>query len=1014
MRIGVLGPLEAWSDAGAPLRVPDRKVRVLLAALVARDGGPVPADRLIDDLWGDRPPRDPAATLQARVSQLRRALGSPSLVRHGPSGYRLDGVTVDAALFRTLLTSRVPVSPGGGAPGRAAVVEEALALWRGPAYADFADEGFATAEIARLGEQRLTALEELSEIRLTLGEPVDLGTLVAEQPLRERLTALHMRALYRDGRQSEALAAFAALRARLAEELGVDPAPEVRDLHQAILRQDPSLPTRRTSPSHAALFQPGSSQAGASRTVDGSPGARTNLPAPVTDLIGRDGDVAEVRALLGERRLVTLAGPGGVGKTRLAVAAAGGLTSPEVYPGGVWLVELIGAGDVAEAIAGAIGVRDDASGPLLPRLARVLAARRTLLVVDNCEHLVEQAAEVVSALLKAAPGLDVLVTGQEPLGVTGEHVRVVPPLSGDAAVRLFTDRAGIEPGPAVAAICERLDGIPLALELAATRVRALGVEALAARLDDRFRLLNSGMRDAPARQRTLRAMIDWSWELLSGPERIVLRRLAAHADGCTLEAAEEVCAEPGVDVVDVLVRLVQRSLVTPGPRYRLLESVSAYCVERLREAGEDDLIRERHARHYTRLAERAELRGRRQREWLTRLDQESANFRRALAGPDPLRLVNALAWYWFLRGRLGEARRSLAAALASTGPEAAVGRQERARAAVWLAGVTMATGETATPVPYEDLDLGGRALAGWFLSHVRWAYGDLAAHEEAAGRALRAYEELGDRWGVAAVLALRSKLAERRGDLPGMRRDAERSLAIFRELGDGWGQIEAMDSLDRLAEKRGDYAEAERLRHEELKLAEELGSEVSFRLSAVGRIALLAGDHARADDYHERARRLAVEQSYKSAEEHAELGLAMSARRQGRYERAEELLVRWLGWLREVGGTPGLAFFLAELGFAAEQRGDAETALALHREGYDAALGEPRAEALALEGLAGAYSLAGDPGRAATLLGRAAALREAVGTPLAHGERHDVDRITARTLAALGEERFHQAYGSGS
>ncbi|MFD2348847.1 BTAD domain-containing putative transcriptional regulator [Nonomuraea ferruginea] len=324
--------------------MPDRKVRVLLAALVARGGGPVPADRLIDDLWGDRPPRDPAGTLQARVSQLRRALGSPSLVRHGPSGYRLDGVTVDAALFRTLLTSRVPASPGGGAPERAAVAEEALALWRGPAYADFADEGFAAAEIARLGEQRLTAMEELSEIRLTLGEPVDLGALVAEQPLRERLTALHMRALYRDGRQSEALAAFAALRARLAEELGVDPAPEVRDLHQAILRQDPSLPTRRTTPSHAALLQPGSSQVGASRTVDGSPGARTNLPAPVTDLIGRDGDVAEVRALLGERRLVTLAGPGGVGKTRLAVAAAGGLTSPEVYPGGVWLVELIGAG----------------------------------------------------------------------------------------------------------------------------------------------------------------------------------------------------------------------------------------------------------------------------------------------------------------------------------------------------------------------------------------------------------------------------------------------------------------------------------------------------------------------------------------------------------------------------------------------------------------------------------------------------------------------------------------------
>jgi predicted ATPase/DNA-binding SARP family transcriptional activator len=960
--IRVLGPLEVTAGDGTPIRVPDRKVRVLLAALVARGGGPVPADRLIDDLWGDRPPRDARGTLQARVSQLRRALGVP--VSLGPSGYRLDGVTVDADRFRALLAEKR--------------LEEALALWRGPAYADFADEPFAAPEIARLGEARLAAIEELAEARLARGEPVDLAAQVAEHPLRERLTALHMRALYRDGRQSEALAAYAALRERLAEELGVDPAPEVRDLHTAILRQDPSLDAGRH--------------------------AHGNLPAPVGDLIGRDAEVARVRELLGRKRLVTLTGPGGVGKTRLAVEAARGLT----YRDGVWLVGLADTDDVAGAVAAVLGVRDDASEPLTPRLARVLRDRRALLVVDNCEHLVEQAAEVVPALLAAAPGLDVLVTGQEPLGVTGEHVELVSPLPVEAAVRLFTDRAGVEPGPAVVTICERLDGIPLALELAATRVRALGVDELAARLDDRFRLLSSGARDAPARQRTLRAAIDWSWELLSEPERVVLRRLAVHAGGCTLEAAEDVCAEPGVDVLQMLVRLVHRSLVTPGPRHRLLESVAAYCTERLREAGEEDLVRRRHADHYTRLAERAELRGPRQRDWLDRLDQETANLRRALAGPDPVRTANALAWYWFLRGRLGEARRSLTAALASGAGD----RQERARAAVWLAGITMAVGEPAPPVPYEDLDLAGQALAGWFLSHVRWAYGDLAAHERAAARALRAYEELGDRWGVAAALALRAKLDERRADLTAMRRDAERSLEIFRELGDGWGQIEAMDSLDRLAEKRGDYAEAERLRRAELELAEELGCEVSFRLSGLGRIALLRGDHARADAYHERARRLAVEQSYKSAEEHAELGLAMSARRQGRYAEAERLLRRWLGWLREVDGTPGLAFFLAELGFLAEERGDGPAALALHREGYQAAVGERRAEALALEGLAGAYSLTGECARAAVLLGRAAGLRACVGTPLASGERHDVDRVTARLRGVLGD-RFEELYEAG-
>src|SRR5690606_3376542 len=303
----------------------------------------------------------------------------------------------------------------------------------------------AAPEIARLGEQRLTAWEELAEIRLTLGEPGELGALVAEHPLRERLTALHMRALYPDGRQSEALAVVASLRDRLDGALVVDPAPDLRALHRAILRQDPALPVRRTGPLPRTVQEASNTVAGV-WPVPVSPG---NVPAPVGGLVGREGDVAEVRGLLGERRLVTVAGPGGVGKTRLAVEVARGLAATEAYPGGVWLVELVGAGDVAEAVAGVLGVRDDGAGALPPKTARALAGRRTLLVVDNCEHVVERAAEVVSALLRDAPGLDVLVTGQEPLGITGEHVKVLPPLARDAAVRLFTDRAGVEASPAV-------------------------------------------------------------------------------------------------------------------------------------------------------------------------------------------------------------------------------------------------------------------------------------------------------------------------------------------------------------------------------------------------------------------------------------------------------------------------------------------------------------------------------------------------------------------------------------
>ncbi|MGW0804195.1 AfsR/SARP family transcriptional regulator [Nonomuraea sp. NPDC002799] len=958
---GVLGPLAVWADDGSAVPVAEPKVRALLADLLAHGGGPVSADRLIDDLWGAAAGRNPVGTLQARVSQLRRALGDPRSVVHGPAGYRLAPHDTDAARFLALAGRRT-ADPGV----RALELGQALALWRGPAYADFADLDFARTETARLEGLRVSALEEQAEVRLELGERVELGDLVARHPLRERLVGSHMRALYRGGRQSEALAAYGELRRRLGEELGLDPSPELAGLHQAILRQDPGLAGRRRPPvSPSPVVSLGSSAVSSgsravslgssavssgpravpfgSSAVSSAPSAqraasRTNLSAPLTDLIGRDAQLDEVRGSLAGSRLVTLTGPGGVGKTRLALEAARPLLDAEPFPDGVWLVELAGAVDVAEAVAAVLGVRDDDPAPLTSRLAGLLTAKRVLLVLDNCEHLVEQAATLVSALLRAAPGLRVLATSQEPLGVTGEHVRVVPPLPEPDAVRLFTTRANVPPGPAVATICRRLDGIPLALELAATRVRAFGVEELADRLDDRFRLLNAGPRDAPARQRTLRAMIDWSWELLTGDERAVLRRLAVHADGCTLEAAEEVCAEPGVDVLDTLARLVDRSLVVRVPglsRYRLLESVTAYCVERLREAGEDDLIRERHARYYTALAGRADLRGPGQREWLGRLDTESANLRLALAGPDALPLVNALAWYWILRGRLREARRSLAAALAAQGSDAA--GAEMARASVWLAGVELMIGEAAAPVRGEGLDQAGRALADWFLSHVHWAYGDHDAHEAAAGRALAAYEELGDRWGMAAALCLRAKLAVGRGDVAGMERDGERALAVFRELGDGWGQVEAMDVLDRAAEIRGDYARAARLREEGLRLAEELGFEVSFKLAALGRIALLAGDYALADDYHERARRVAVEQSYMPAEENAVLGLGMSARRRGRHEEAEAYLAPLLDWLRRVRGTPGIAFIMAELGFAAEQRGDAELALARQRAGHAAA-----------------------------------------------------------------------------
>ena len=552
------------------------------------------------------------------------------------SGHR--AICCGSTATRSTSTGSRP-SSSGPAPPRisgtdAGLLADALALWRGPPLTDFADAMFAQPAIARLEEQRLVALEEQAEVRLALGEHSlltgELGELVAAHPLRERLRAAHMLALYRAGRQAEAVTSYGELRGRLADDLGLDPGPGLAALYQDILEQAPGLQRVQAPATLAAR-------------------PRTNLPAMLTDVVGRTAAVTDLRALLNERRLVTLTGPGGVGKTRLALETA--TQAVDAFPDGVWLVELAGpalagARTPADAVMAVLGIRDDSAMDPSDLLADALRTSRMLLILDNCEHLVDQAAKLAAQLLQAAPGLRILVTSREPLMLAGEVVWAVPPLTQSSAVQLFVLRAGASaPGfrldednaQAVAGLCRRLDGIPLALELAATRVRTLGVHELLARLDDRFRLLVTGHRDAPPRQQTLWAVIDWSWELLTEPERLVLRRLAVAADGCGLHAAEAICAEDDLDVLGLLARLVDRSLVVvadgpDGPRYRMLESVAAYGLQKLREAGESGELRVRHRRYYTDLAERAapRLRGHDQRSWLRRLDAETANLRAAL------------------------------------------------------------------------------------------------------------------------------------------------------------------------------------------------------------------------------------------------------------------------------------------------------------------------------------------------------------------------------------------------
>jgi predicted ATPase/DNA-binding SARP family transcriptional activator len=1044
---GVLGSLAVWAGDGRLVAVRETKVRGLLADLLINLGRPVPAGQLIDDLWGADLPAHPAAALQLKVSRLRQALetaepGGGALVAFQSSGYLLqaDGDALDERRFTAL------VERAGAAKTpreRAGLLADALGLWRGPPLADFTDALFAQPVITRLEEQRLAALEEQAEARLALGEHSlltgELSELVARHPLRERLRAAHMLALYRAGRQAEAVRSYNELRGRLANDLGLDPEPSLAALYQAMLQQAAGLQSVQAPATLAAR-------------------PRTNIPAMLTDLVGRAAAVSEVRALLNERRLVTLTGPGGVGKTRLAMETAA--QAADAFPDGVWLAELAdlapaGALSPAAKVMAVLGIRDDSSMAPSDLLTEALRTSRMLLILDNCEHMIDEVATLAAQLLQSAPGLRILVTSREPLMLAGEVVRAVPPLdlpdqavgydlgalAQFSAVQLFVMRAcAAAPGfrldednaQAVTQLCRRLDGIPLALELAATRVRTLGIHELLARLDDQFRLLSTGHRDAPSRQQTLWAVIDWSWELLTEPERTVLRRLAVAAGGCSLHAAEAICAESGLDVLSQLSRLVDRSLVMvaegpDGPRYRMLESVAAYSLQRLRQSGEYAHVRLRHRHLYRDLAEHAaaHLRGCDQPSLLRRLDAETTNLRNAFdsAAQDgdvsaALRMANALVWYWLLSGRIAQARRALGEALALRGGSAAA----RATAMAWQGGFGALAGERrghAPPPSLTDIaDPGTRAILEWFHAFVASDFGGPFKAGALIDDALARFRALGDQWGIAAALSTRAKVAMIRGDQRAAQRDAQQSLTIFRELGDRWGQLQAIEWLG-AAVASSDPAQADRLHRDGLRMAEELGlwPQAADALSWLGLTALRSGDLVQARELLERGMRLAAEQSYRPGQVFAELGLGQTARREGNLDLAEAHIRNVLQASRQIGSSSDVArvVSLSELGFIAEQRGKPATARSCHLQSLASAtkLGDPEAVAQALTGLAAVQALGGKPDRAAQLLGAAATACRPDGASLPPGTNPDIERITAAARQALGETAFAAEFQNG-
>ena len=647
MQFRILGPLEVAAQ-GAPVDVGGPRPRALLAALLVQPGTVISTDRLIQAVWGDEPPAAALNALRAYVSRLRTALGPPVRLVHRAPGYVLDvaGDELDAAQFVRLLDAARAYRATGEHDRVVNTLDAALALWRGDALAEFADLDFAVTEIARLDELRLVAVEQRIDALLQLdrdGEVLaDLEGLVRRFPVRERLAAQLMRGLYRGGRQTEALTVYRQLRRRLVDELGVEPSEQSQELHRQVLAHDPAL--------------------GPSRVATGG-----NLPRRGTSFVGRDAELARLATATGSASLVTLTGVGGVGKSRLALEVAERARAR--FPDGVWLCEfapLADSGPVSHAVAAALGVQQRHGLSIEQTVIEYLRARTLLLVLDNCEHVLPAAAGLVGDVLAHCAGVVVLATSREALGVGGEQVWPVPPLSVGDGTALFVRRARStrpdfdpdrEAGGAVAEICQRLDGLPLAIELAAARMRMMSATEVAQRLDD-GRLLAGGPRTAQPRHQSLTSAIDWSYRLLAPSEQSLFARMSVFAGGADLAGIHGVCAEPGTtegEVLDLLTGLVDKSMVSAAPglagtRYRMLETLRAYGRERLRERADGVAQARRHAAYFTELAELAGrgVQGPDEQAWVERTLPDRDNLRVAFdqvfadrTGELVLRLVTA-------------------------------------------------------------------------------------------------------------------------------------------------------------------------------------------------------------------------------------------------------------------------------------------------------------------------------------------------------------------------------------
>jgi predicted ATPase/DNA-binding SARP family transcriptional activator len=939
LEIRLLGPFEVVAG-GAPADVGGSKRQALLAMLALRGGRMVDVDGLVDGLWGEELPSSPRNALHHHIARLRAALGETAITGF-PDGYALKDGHVDAVRFEALLADTRAALRDGDLQGAAADVEDALGLWRGPALQGLAGTAWFDAEARRLEALRVDALEERFEVALALGEHreliPELRAALAGNPFRERLWTQLMLALYRAGQQAEALETFQEARRVLDEELGLEPGPDLRRLQEAILAHDPEIaavvPARR----------------------------RGNLPAPATSFVGREDDLDRIAALVRQHRLVTLIGPPGVGKSRLAVEVARALEDD--FADGAWLVDFGRAGTDADAVRLLANVIDVRGSDLFARVTSRLRGAKALLLFDACEHVLEEAGRLAIALLADCPDLRVLATSREALHVAAEARFPVEPL-GPAAVELFLQRAraarpGFEPDDETAAlaadIARRVDGLPLAIELAAARVNVLGLGEILSILDRRAALLHDGVASDPSRS-ALQSLVEWSYDLLHGDEKTLLQQLAVHRGGASLASLVAVAGAHGLNeatvayLVGALVdkSIVSASFVDGAARYDMLDTVREYVLDGLAATGRLSAALAGHAEYFAQLSEEASdgLRGSDWLAWRRRLEAENDNVWAALGyaeqAPDPVLAarLGRLGWYFALADRVSEGRRFLELAASVAGDDAP--RETNVELLATLC--YLATEEHDLDAALESgerarvLADGAEASRATGLAHLMLALaaagsgdGDRAA--ALAEEALATFEAAADDWGLAATGVIRAIGAALAGDVSTTasmtavaRRHADAvDYDVFRVpalLLEGW-----------VSERQEDGAAAAGAYEAAYELARRIGfaDHAAFALAALGSAALARGDVGEAEALEWRALAAAEDANAAWVAAHARIHLGRAAAAAGDTEAADRLYREVLEWSRaQRPRGPRESLFLALAGSpgAAAERALAEIAAA--------------------------------------------------------------------------------------